>query len=241
MKFLYFLLCFFSLSLQAQTALPTHEKAESLILHVQESIKNAKIGSSQLTEEILKIEGMSNPPVRHLLNNLCAYPGTCYLEVGSWKGSTWISALYENQHFLYQATAIDDWSQFGGPKAKFDENCDRYLGSIVYKAYSQDCFTLNLREPFDYPVTTYFYDGDHTAEAQELAFTYFNPVFDEVFIAIVDDWKFPQAQEGTRSAFKKLNYEILFEMELPPRRVALDPVGFWNGTYVAVIRKPLKN
>jgi hypothetical protein len=238
MKFLLLLVCFFSFKAHGESK--TCDPSEALILHVQESIENAKRGLSNLTPSILNLAGMSNPPVRHLLNNLCSYPGTCYLEIGLWKGSTWISALYENQNAIYQATGIDDWSEFSGPRMEFDENCYQFLQNLTYKVYSQNCFKINLKEPFDYPVTTYFYDGNHTSEAQELAFTYFDPVFDDVFIAVIDDWKFSKVQEGTRAAFKKLNYEILFETELPAKRVALDPVGFNNGLYIAVLRKPVK-
>ena len=79
-----------------------------LIQKVEYSISNAERGISSLASEILKLEGMSSPKVRHLLNNLCALPGARYLEIGSYKGSTWISALYNNSSTLISSTSIDN-------------------------------------------------------------------------------------------------------------------------------------
>lgn len=213
-------------------------KEKQLIAHVTQSIDNAYKGISRLTDNVLKIEGMSSPKVRHLLNNLCSYPNTNYLEIGTWKGSTWISALFGNEASVLNATAIDDWSQFGGPAAEFHGNCKKFLANLSYNISSADCFKLNLESLITQPVTIYFYDGGHTEIEQEMAFTYYDKAFDDVFIAIVDDWNLNKAvEQGTRTAFEKLGYQILFEIVLPNRRYS-DIENWWNGLYVAVIRKP---
>ena len=40
---------------------------------------------------------MSDPHNRHLLNNLASAPGTRYLEVGTFRGSTLIASLCGNE------------------------------------------------------------------------------------------------------------------------------------------------
>ena len=53
---------------------------------------------------------------------------------------------------------------------------------------------------------------------------------------MIDDWNRSNVREGTKAAFEKLNYQILFEKVLPSR-FENDPETWWNGLYVAVIRK----
>lgn len=214
--------------------LTTHE--EYLIRHIQQSIANAEQGVSSLSREVLSLEGMSSPKVRHLLNNLCSLPGTNYLEIGTWKGSTWVAALYNNSLAISSAIAIDNWSQFNGPKDQFTINCRHFLKDMKYQFIENNCFRVDL-SLFSNPVNLYFYDGDHTKLAQEKAFTYFNKIFDNTFIAVIDDWNFTNVPLGTYAAFTKLNYTIVFETILPARWNG-DYDNWWNGIYIAVIRKP---
>jgi hypothetical protein len=66
------------------------------------------------------IEGMSGKKYRFFINTLVKQIGDAsYLEVGSWAGSTLCSAIYGNK---VRAVAIDNWSQFGGPKDLFFKN-----------------------------------------------------------------------------------------------------------------------
>lgn len=209
----------------------------TLISHVQESIALAQQEASKLTDEILAIPGMSSAKVRHLLNNLCSMEDTRYLEVGVWQGSTFISALYDNEGASKHAVAIDNWSEFGGPFPEFLAHVLKFLPNYEGKFFSADCFTVNKNTSFSQKVNTYFYDGNHSFLSQKKAFTYFNDVLEDVFIAIVDDWNFPEVQKGTRAAFRELKYQILFETVLPARYNG-DLENWWNGFYVAVIRKP---
>lgn len=215
------------------------KKESELIAHVKSSIENAKQGISQLSQEVLEIPGMSSAKVRHLLNNLCQKDDVRYLEIGCWKGSTWISAMFGNENSVRHAVAIDNWSQFSGPEGEFLANCARFLPCFNFDYYSADCFSLKVEELFDEPVNIYFYDGEHSALSQELAFTYYNKVLDDLFIAIVDDWNWSKVREGTQEAFKKLGYQILYDISLPAK-FAGDTENWWNGIYVAVIRKEKK-
>jgi len=209
----------------------TSEEA-ALISHVKMSIANAKNGISKIDNpEILAIDGMSTSAVRHFLNNLCSLPHCRYLEIGVWKGSTWIAALYNNDN-IAEAVAIDNWSQFGSPSTDFTNNCGRFLDPNRYTFVDEDSFKLNPNALFKTPVNVYFYDGCHLKESQKKAFTYYNEIFDHTFIAVIDDWSSEMHRSGTYQAFDELGYEILFEESLPAGQDQ-----FWNGQYVAVIRK----
>jgi predicted O-methyltransferase YrrM len=54
------------------------------------------IGQSKIGEHERELFGMSSPRLKALLNNLCSKEGTNYLELGTYKGSTLISAAYGN-------------------------------------------------------------------------------------------------------------------------------------------------
>jgi len=95
--------------------------AVDLMEHVRVSIVTARSGLSRLlvTPDALEVEGMSDKSVRHLLNNLASAPGTKYLEVGSWRGSTFVSALTGNEQTVDNALAVDAWA--------FDTETEKWL------------------------------------------------------------------------------------------------------------------
>ncbi|MGK5593809.1 MAG: class I SAM-dependent methyltransferase [Parachlamydiaceae bacterium] len=215
------------------------EVGNRLIAHVIMSIDHANQGVSKLTTEVLEIDGMSSAKNRHLLNNLCSLQDTSYLEIGSWKGSTWVSALYQNEENLAEAVAVDNWiwAEHGGSEVEFIKNCERFLSNNSYQYYSSDAFKVRKDRLFRKPVNVYFYDGDHSALSQELALTYFDEILDDVFILVVDDWNWDQVRAGTFNAFSKLQYHVLFSIALPARYNG-DLDNWWNGVFIAVIRKP---
>lgn len=208
----------------------------NLLKHVKQSIVNAYNENSKIDDKILSLEGMSSLKGRHLLNNLCSLENTKYLEIGVWRGSTLISALYKNHESLLKAYAIDNWSEYDGEgsQAAFQRNISLYLEKYPLQFFSGDSFEFNVKESILEKINIYFYDGLHTKLAQELAYTYYDCILDDTFITIVDDWIWEEVREGTLNAFKKLNYKILFMTVLPGRH---DRGEWWNGWLVAVIRK----
>ncbi len=211
-------------------------KEQQIIEHVKHSIALAEQKKSNLSGDALEIRGMSGYKVKHFLNNLCSLPNTSYLEIGCWQGSTLVSALYGNESHINHAVAVDNWAEFGGPKVEFLRNIQKFLNPGLVHFFEQDCFSMKLENSFPVPVNIYFYDGDHSALSQEKAFTFFNDIFEDIFIAIVDDWNWERVREGTLSGFAKLNYRICFDQAIYTDREG-DPDGWWNGIYIAVIKK----
>lgn len=212
------------------------EKEQALVQHVINSIANAEAGVSKISPQAFSIPGMTGAKVRHFLNNLCSIPRTSYLEIGCWKGSTLVSALYGNEAVLTDAIAVENFSQFEGPRAEFLHNIQTFIPKAPLRFLETDCFSIDKKAAFSKPITVYFYDGGHAFTEQYKAFTEFNTVFDDVFIAIVDDWNWGEVRDGTKTAFKDLGYEILFEKAFLTSANG-DPHTWWNGIYVAVIRK----
>lgn len=234
---------FFSLLLLTFSALQgiTHKQPitnyeQELINHVKTSIAFANKGYAHCSKEVFTIEDWTSNKVQRLLNNLCSLYDATFLEIGVWQGATFNAAVNNNQHKLKHAFALDNWSEFDGPIKIFKQNCKTHLDDSNYTVLEGDIFRVNLQTTFKDPVTIYFYDGDHSEVAQEQAFTYYNSILAPVFIVIIDDWNWEQTQKGTLRAFKKLGYTILYEQILPARYNG-DKELWWNGVYVAVIRK----
>lgn len=233
--------CFFCLfcSASAEDRYSTvSQKEEELISRVIQSLARADRMESKITDSILNLEGMSGSNFRHFINNLCSYPGTRYFEVGCWKGSTLVSAMYGNQESLVDIVACDNFSEFSGPKNEFLANIQTFAPNPHLRFFDSDCFVLNKAANFSAPMNVYFYDGAHTHKDQELAFTYFDSILDDVFIAIVDDWNLDAPRKGTALAFRKLGYKILFQATIDTQRNGNgNRDTWWNGTYVAVVKK----
>ena len=91
------------------------EVSKKFIKKIHDSFRYANNKESKINNDILDIEGMSGVKSRHFFNNICSCDDTRYLEIGSFHGSTFSSALYKNK---IQAVAIDNWCQFGYQKPK---------------------------------------------------------------------------------------------------------------------------
>ena len=207
----------------------------SLTEHVAESIAAAERGESQLTQGVLSLGGMSSAKVRHFLNNVCCRVGTNYLEVGTYAGSTFVSALFRNQLFIRSAFGIDDYSQFGGWET-FQTVTTDFLMPGSFEFIRQDFRGVTL--PLNEKINVYFYDGGHSLDDHIAAVTHFWDSLADEFVVIVDDWLESQVQSGTHFAFGFMNgrFKIVQQWELPSRGNG-DTEQWWNGLFVAVVRK----
>ena len=201
---------------------------------VEASIALAIDQVSQLPTSVLALDGMSSGKGRCLLNNLCRRPGTRYLEVGVWAGSTLISALYGNSESVVAAEAIDNFSQFGGPREVFEQKTREFLGegrfTLHVNGYREVAPTL---QP---PVNVYFYDGEHSAENQRDGLLHFWPCLADEFVFLVDDWNWPCVKQGTYEGIAKSGGRMVKSWELPAAFNG-DREQWWNGLFVAVMQK----
>ena len=220
----------------------------NLILHVCGAVERALINESGINPDVadlLKVNGFSGVSFRHLLNNIATFPGTHYLEVGTYCGSSLCSVLSNNLETVKSAIAIDNWSEFTDhvdPKVMLE----KYLGLYIPNAddtltlYEEDCFLFD-KTKIKNKINLYFYDGAHTAQDQERAFTYFDEVLDDVFVAVVDDWEQGDVRKGTLAAFEKLRYNVLASWQIFPnvreRKTENPHLGWWLGAFVAVVKK----
>lgn len=213
---------------------------------LKQSLDNAINSYSKLSEFLwaIQMEGMSGQKFRHFINNVIASVNDPrYLEIGSWKGSTLCSAIYNNN---VTALAIDNWSEFGGPRHLFmsnlnycTENCaEDYKPKVEIK--EQDFNQVQYSDIGKYNV--YFFDGPHTYQDQYNALTYALDALDEEFIFICDDWNWQQVREGTTKSIFDLNLDVLYSVEINSQKdfdlgILYERSNWHNGYYIAVLRK----
>lgn len=210
---------------------------EEYISRVDAAVESAKIESTKLTKEQFDMEGMSSRRNRILLNEVVKDDDT-YLEVGVWRGSTFIAALFRNNPKY--AVAIDNFSQFGNFKTEVISAISKHLPHMANnsKLIDADCFNLNAEDSASIPsnINVYFYDGAHEADDQCKALTYYIDKLADKFIYIVDDWNYEPARIGTQRGIEELGLTIHREWVLPSAYNG-DTSTWWNGIYVAVCEK----
>ena len=72
-------------------------------IRVLEKVYNSfRIFSLFKNSDVFLIDAMSGKAFICFLHNLCEHPNTCYLEIGSWKGSPLFSAMNESNVFFLE-------------------------------------------------------------------------------------------------------------------------------------------
>ena len=177
--------------------------------HIEKCLVKTNNNESKLHNDLLKMEGMSGKKTRHFYNNLCSLDNIRYLEIGTWKGSSLCSAMYNNS---MTCVAIDNWSEFGGPKADFSENFHKYRGSNNAKFMEKDCWDVDVSTIGRFNV--YMYDGNHNHDSHYKALNHYLPCLDDVFIYLVDDWNWPWVRDPTLEAIRDNNIDIVYQKEI---------------------------
>ena len=185
------------------------------------------------------MEGMSGTKTRNLYNNICSMGFKNYLEIGPWKGSSFISAMYHNNVFGY---CVDNWLSFGEPKDEFLDNITKYLKKESFKIIEKDCWTLTQND-IPNPIDIFLYDADNTYESHIKAITYFHKFFSKYVIIIIDDWvciDFPYIKEATLCGLTEMNMKIHFQEEIGlvnTRQYHKSLDTFWNGCGIFVCER----
>jgi Methyltransferase domain len=221
------------------------DPADRYVRLVKTALSDTVCAQIDRSQGIYTIDGMSGARYRHFINTLVrslGQPG--YLEVGSWMGSTLCAAIHGN---AVRALAIDDWSQFGGPKDAFLANVARFRTPEAQVAFLEGDFRavpfqdLAAQLP---PFEVYLFDGPHEEVDQYDGLIRALPVLADPFIFICDDWNWAQVRAGTHRAILDGGLALLYAAEI---RTSLDnshgeprfkESDWHNGYFISVLRKP---
>lgn len=208
------------------------------VTHINRAFDNAANDISKITADIMNMQGMTGIKTRHFYNNLLNMKDARYLEIGTWKGSSVCSGMYNNKATV---VCIDNWSEFGGPKDEFLVNFNTYKGYNNARFIESDCYQVDISTLPKFNI--YMYDGNHTENSHYRALQHYYDCLDDVFIFIVDDWNWKDVREGTVKSIEQLNLKVLYEREIrltwdeshTPHPLA--DTTWWNGIYVAILQK----
>jgi hypothetical protein len=222
-----------------------------LAAHVDASLR-AAIAKTDLDPDtgIYSINGMSGKKYRYFINTLVgAVPNARYLEVGSWMGSTLCSAIHGN---TVRAVAIDNWSEFFGPKNEFIANVNRFTTPGAEITFIEGDFRSIDYAQLPGPFNVYLFDGPHEAIDQYQGLSLPLPCLADQFVFIVDDWNWQRVRDGTMSAISQCGFPILYAAAVrttddnnsPPHLTPLEDFraardfDWHNGYFIAVLSKP---
>jgi hypothetical protein len=124
-------------------------------------------------------------------------PDECYVEVGTYHGTSLVGAMIGNEDREF--VAIDNFTMGDGSRERLEANLSRYGldGATIIEG---DAFVLvpagalgNRR------VAVYYYDNGHTYERQLDGLRMIEPWLAERALLIVDDTDWPEVERATRA------------------------------------------
>jgi len=132
-----------------------------------------------------------------------------YLEIGTWKGSSICSAMCNNK---ITCTAIDNWSEFGGPKEEFLLNFNKFKGNNKAVFIVKNCWDIDPKTLGKFNI--YMYDGNHTETSHYQTLNHYLPSLDDQFIFLVDDWNDSSIRNSTIKSIQDNQLKTLYEKEI---------------------------
>jgi hypothetical protein len=207
---------------------------------VRQAFSDALAGRGTVDPGVLQMDGMSGRKYRLFINNLIrSLPEARYLEVGTWAGSTLCAAISGN---AVRAVAIDNWSEFGGPRELFFANLGAFKPSTADVRVIEDDFRrVDYRSIGKFNV--YLFDGPHSAQDQFDGISFAQAAMEDQFVLIVDDWNWERVRAGTQQAIAQLDLSIVYSLEI---RTTLDgshpkvdkqDSDWHNGYFIAALRQ----
>ena len=196
-------------------------------------------GASPVVDDV---EGMSSPRMCRLLNALVAElpEGEAYLEIGSWKGLTLLSAARHNQD--KKCIACDKfrfWGRYTGLGASaelaFRKNVEHYRGECAeIEFHKMDSDELFSRELVRDRVGVYFFDGDHSFEGTYDGIMKGAKLLADEALVLVDDYNDRIIRGATLAALEDAGLEVTWSRRLEGDQ---SDHGFWNGLGVFHVRR----
>jgi len=187
----------------------------------------------------VKVEGITSEKMKQLLNGLGKI-STSYLEVGVLNGATFCATIKDNNlkayavdHWLEQTKSANGKVAFKSSKEKFIENVKKYKGDNKVKIFDSHFLKVNKASIDD--IDLFFYDADHSAEANYHAIRYFADKLKDEAVVIFDDANFDGVVDGAKKGILDAGLEIIYEKIL--LNDLEDPDMWWNGFYLAIVKK----
>lgn len=212
-------------------------------LHYSDLVKHVvnAVALSGIPKRFDPIPGLTSPRIQTLLNSIASGVGS-YLEIGSYLGATACAVLKDNP---LTAHFVDTWKEDIQPKkgditlpptsrTQFEANISKYAGNSNINIFNTDMFEVDTG-PLRNSIQMFFYDGPHDFKSTYQAITYYYSTFAPETVIIMDDANWPEVVDATVKALLDCGAQITYEKMLLNSEENIRE--WWNGLYVAVIRK----
>jgi hypothetical protein len=171
---------------------------------------------------VVTVEGMSSPKVCNFLNRLVAEmpADERYLEIGTWKGLTLLSAAFRNvDKVCIACDKFRFWGRWTGPgwraRRSFYSNLRRYRDRCAYIDFRHTtCERLFDQKMVQAPIGVYFFDGDHSRDGTRFGIEAAGDVLSHRSVILVDDWNIPAVRAGTLEGLSAAGLRILWQRSL---------------------------
>ena len=185
-------------------------------------------------KHLVEVEGFSSPKVCNLLNRLVGSMDAHehYLEIGTWKGRTLLSAAFRNTGRLcIGCDKFRLWGKYTGwghlAKQSIDASIERYAGQTAeIRLFAVPARRLFARRLVPAPVGVYFYDGGHTYRGTRRGIEAVASLLSRRAVVVVDDWNDPVIRRASFDAIRARGLDISWHRHLLGNH---DEEGFWNG------------
>ena len=222
---------------------------------VKVSLEMADKERSKLTGIEKDLHGLSSIRLKCLLNNLCSKVNTEYLEVGVYKGSTAIAAMFDNpktkvtgiEHFLYDDREASKWAPEGyiwdNMKSQLQANFDRYrshperVNAQNFKLFESDFAETDLKVKDKFTIC--FFDiAPVSAEIYDKFFEKILPTLAKECIVIFSQQSNTLQAQMLNDAFTRHDEKV--EVEYKEYRVSnsmSDSKKYYSGIVVCGLKK----
>ena len=221
-------------------------KIESYKLQCQEAVKKSSKGVTKLIPQILEIHGITSRRIKSLLNNICDMKSVVYLELGVFRGSTLIAAMYKNDikkayavdNFNYDPIEPGKYNEKGWPSIRraFNDACIRYGLSdnlVLLEKAVQEVDITEISEP----VNVVFYDcwpaktGNMVDNLKHVLGS-----LDSVFILIISEYSSKSTKTAATKFIEDNNLITHYTEELKTMGVR-NANSWWSGIGIYVLEK----
>lgn len=162
-------------------------------------------------------------------------PDTAFVNVGVWHGFSFLAGIANNPD--RQCIAVDNFSQFGGPK---DEFIDRYHmiksnSHFFHEMDYEQYFSSIHREQIGF----YIYDGEHSYSNQLRGLEAAEPFFAKGCVILVDDTNDAEPRQATLDFIARYpgRYRMIFDQSTAMN----GHPTFWNGILMFVLQEQLNH
>jgi len=213
---------------------------------IDSSVKNADRNISNLrNENITKhLKGFNSVRVRHLLNNLCNREGTCYVEFGTYRGASIISALYNNigigytiDNFKYNPYQNPSYNEEGFNEIENDlkSNLKRFnlLDRVTIIRDNIEKFKI---KNIEHQVSVFYYDAIPTKGKIYNHISKIAPNFAQYTIVITNHTRTEGVVGAFERVFSELKFNVAHEVTLNSYH-AQDANSWWSGIKIWLIEK----